>query len=48
MHSQYVGVCNELQSKNLVNPKNKYPFLLKNYFFYNYKKICYLCLTIVG
>ena len=28
MHSQYVGVCNDLQSRNLVNPKKyKYIFL---------------------
>ena len=42
MHTKYVGVCNDLPSKNLVN--NKYKFLIKkNQFFYNDKKICYLC-----
>ena len=29
MHSQYVGVCNDLPSKNLVNQIKNYTFLTK-------------------
>ena len=49
MHSQYVGVCNDLPSKNLVNQKN-YTFLTKKKinFFTIIKKNMSSMLTMVG
>ena len=51
MHSQYVGVCNELRSKNLVNNKKKYTskkFVKKINFLTIIKKIVLPMLTFVG
>ena len=49
MHSQYVGVCNDLPSKNLVNQRNytfftKKKIIKKIIFFTIIKKLCHLCL----
>ena len=45
MNSQYVGVCNDLQSRNVVNKKTVH--ILKNIYFFtirkNYLTYAYKC-----